>query len=57
MFDKHKLMVSILVRTRDDYYKLFPMDATNYGKMTEVIHSLCWKIKDSENNITQKASQ
>lgn len=42
-------MVSVLVRVRNDYYRLFPKDSTNYGKMTEIIHSVCWKIKDTEN--------
>ena len=53
MFDKYKLMVSVLVRARNDYYNLFPEDFTNYGRMSEVIHSVCWKIKDKEDEIGQ----
>ena len=51
MFDKYRLMASVLVRTREDYYKLFPKDTSGYGKLTEVLHSVCWKIKDNEISI------
>ena len=48
MLNKDRLMVSLLSRVREDYEKLYPYDSVNYEKITDVLHSVCWKIKEKE---------
>ena len=48
LFNSGRLMLSIVSKVRDDYKKLFPEDVLNYRKITEIMHSVAWKIKEKE---------
>lgn len=41
-------MLTLIAKIREDYRRMFPGDFVNYGKLTEVLHSLAWKIKEEE---------
>ena len=41
-------MLTLVTKIREDYRRMFPNDFVNYGKLTEVLHSLAWKVKEEE---------
>lgn len=43
-----RLMVSVVSSVREDYRKMFPNDAKNNDLFTQILHNLCWRIKEIE---------
>jgi hypothetical protein len=42
-------MISIVSRVREDYRRLFPNDSINNQRLTTLLHSVAWTIKEKEN--------
>lgn len=48
-----RVMLSIVSRLREDYKRMFPTDTLNNQKITELLHSVAWKIKEKEDKECQ----
>lgn len=48
IFSSERLMLSIVSRVREDYRRLFPYDSLNNERLTILLHSIAWKIKEKE---------
>lgn len=47
-------MVSIINRTREDYRRMFPHDSLNNQRLTTLLHSVAWKVKEKEDGKSSK---
>lgn len=45
---KELMMLSVISRIREDYKKMFPDDNVNNHKLTDILHSLAWRIKEND---------
>ncbi len=40
------LILHLISRLREDFERMYPEDRINYQKLTDVLHSHAWKLKE-----------
>jgi hypothetical protein len=48
MFNKHRYLLAVLSLARQLHKSAFPKDEENGRKLTEILYSCCWKVKEFE---------